>query len=105
MGTVESSAHHRNAQRKMNAPQPPAQKGPVETYPAQAKRQELRSALDDQLLDEIYGGLQLAKSYAESMMLACVRGDRHELLIRRRQVSASLKHAFEAHTMLTGGAK
>ena len=89
----------------MNALIPPAQKGPVETYPAQAKRQELRSVLDDQLLEEIYEGLQLAKSYAESMMLACVRGDRHELSIRRRQISSSIRHAFEAHSTLTGGAK
>jgi hypothetical protein len=89
----------------MTAPQPPGQNGQGATDPAQASRQELQSVLDDQLLDEIYDGLQLAKSYAESMMLACVRGDRHELSIRRRQVSASLKHAFEAHTMLTGGAK
>ena len=89
----------------MNAHQPPAQEGPSETCPAPAKRQELQSVLDDQLLDEIYDGLQLAKSYAESMMLACVRGDRQELSIRRRQISTSIKHAFEAHTMLTGGAQ
>lgn len=89
----------------MNAHQPPAQEAAGETCPAPAKRQELQSVLDDQLLDEIYDGLQLAKSYAESMMLACVRGDRQELSIRRRQISTSIKHAFEAHTMLTGGAK
>jgi hypothetical protein len=86
----------------MNAHQPPGQEAAGETYPAQAKRQELQSVLDDQLLEEIYDGLQLAKSYAESMMLACVRGDRQELSIRRRQISTSIKHAFEAHTMLTG---
>ena len=86
----------------MNAHQPPGQEAAGETYPAQAKRQELQSVLDDQLLDEIYDGLQLAKSYAESMMQACVRGDRQELSIRRRQISTSIKHAFEAHSMLTG---
>ena len=88
----------------MNAHQPPAQEGPVVTYAAQAKRQELKSELDNQILDEIYEALGLAKSYCESAMLACVRDDRQELSIRRRQISASLKHAFGAHTMLTGGA-
>jgi len=86
----------------MNAHQPPGQEAAGETSPAQAKRQELQSELDSQILDEIYDGLRLAKSYAESMMLACIRDDRQELSIRRRQISSSIKHAFEAHSMLTG---
>ena len=54
----------------MNAPQPPAQKGPVVTYAAQAQRQRLKSELDNQILDEIYEALGLVKSYVESAMLA-----------------------------------
>jgi len=89
----------------MNAPQPPAQKGPVETYPAQAQRQRLKSELDNQILDEIYEALGLVKSYVESAMLALARDDRQELTVRRRQISSSLRHAFQAHDMLTGEAK
>jgi hypothetical protein len=83
----------------MNAPLPtaPNSAAVTTTHPA-----EIKAALDDDLLDEIYEGLQLAKSYIESMMLATVRGDRQELSVRRRQISTSIKHAFEAHTMLTG---
>jgi len=81
----------------MNA-QPPAAQKAVETN-------SVRAALDEELLDEIYAGLQLGKSYIESMMLACIRGDRHELTVRRRQISSSLRHAFQAHDMLTGEAK
>jgi hypothetical protein len=82
----------------MNATQPPSQK-------AQA-RQDIQAIKDDLLLDAIFESLQMAGSYCESAMLACRRGDRHELSIRRRQISASLKAAFTAHTeLLTGGAQ
>ena len=81
----------------MNAHQPPAQKA-VETNP-------VRAVLDEDLLDEVYAGLELAKSYTQSMMEAARRGDRHELSVRRRQISSSLKHAFGAHDMLVGEAK
>jgi hypothetical protein len=81
----------------MNATQPPSQK-------AQA-RQDIQAVKDDLLLDAIFESLQLAGSYCESAMLACRRGDRHELSIRRRQISSSIRHAFEAHSTLTGGAK
>ena len=60
----------------MNAPLPtaPNSAAATTTHPA-----EIKAALDDDLLDEIYEGLRLAKSYIESMMLATVRGDRQEL--------------------------
>jgi hypothetical protein len=88
----------------MKTPPPPGHKGPGENHAAQAKRQELKSVLDEQLLDEIHAGLWHAQSYITSMLAACARGDRQELSIRRRQISSSLKHAFEAHTMLNGSA-
>ncbi len=81
----------------MNA-QPPAAQKAVETN-------SVRAVLDEDLLDEVYAGLELAKSYTQSMMEAARRGDRTELSIRRRQISASLKHAFQAHSLLNGGAK
>jgi hypothetical protein len=82
----------------MNATLPPGQKAKA--------RHEIQSVRDDLLLDAIFESLQLAGSYCESAMLACRRGDRHELSIRRRQISASLKAAFTAHTeLLTGGAQ
>ena len=73
----------------MNAPQPPAQKGPVVTYAAQAQRQRLKSELDNQILDEIYEASGSQRSTVESAMLACARDDRQELTVRRRQISSA----------------
>ena len=86
----------------MNAPLPtaPNSAAATTTHPA-----EIKAALDDDLLDEIYEGLRLAKSYIESMMLATVRGDRQELSVRRRQIRDALKYAYDAHALLNGGAR
>jgi hypothetical protein len=86
----------------MNAPLPtaPNSAAVTTTHPA-----EIKAVLEEQLLDSIYEGLALARSYIESMMQATVRGDRHELSIRRRQIRDALKYAYEAHALLNGSAR
>ncbi len=81
----------------MNAHTPTGASSPVAI---KNQHGELKAVLEDLLLDEIYEALGLARSYIDSMMQATVRDDRHELHIRRRQISNTIRHAFQAHTLL-----
>jgi hypothetical protein len=61
---------------------------------------DARAEIDEQLLDEIYGGLDLAKSYIVSALEACRRSDRHELRLRQSQINDCLQYTFEALSLL-----